>query len=174
MKKILIFLAILEVVVISALLIIRNNETKVEFKYEPLYLGTEPTFKFTAISKHFTLATGEAYYKDEENLNYQREILITNFKMNKEIKNLKTYSLEVRFYDRLIVNNETHYQGAKDIKNFLNETRITYGGDYYGWMSDPFIQSKEYEFKDNLKISIKYCLTNDLCYEEKLKIKYID
>lgn len=173
MKKILIFLAVLEVAVISTLLIIRNNETDVEFISESfsehsLYKDVQPTFKFTASSKHFTLATGEAYYIEKEYDNPL--IVIDNLKLVKEIKNLKSYSLNVRFYEILLYNNEMHYQGKEYIKDFLANTKIISSGNYYG----QFYLSKENEFKDNLKISIKYCLYNNKCYEEKLKIKYID
>lgn len=174
MKKAIIVLTILVVGVASIFLITQNNKMKVEFKYEKLYLSTEPTFKFTANSKHFKMETGEAYYNDEDKQYMKREIIIKNFNMIKEIKNLKTYSLNIRFYDLPLMNNETHYQGAKDIKDFLATAELNYNCIFNSPGMDLFLQSKEEEFKDNLKISIKYCLTNDKCYEEKLKIKYID
>lgn len=177
MKKFIILILFTAIISGTTLYVYISSNLKVEFIYEPLTYG-EPTFKFTASSKHFSLATGEAYYNDEDvsyNLSYiQRSIIIKNFKLLKEIKNLKTYSLNIRFYDLLIYNDEIHYQGEKDIRDFLDNMELNSIGHYDRYSSYPFFQSKESEFKDNLKISIKYCLNNDKCYEEKLKIKYID
>lgn len=173
MKKFIILILFTAIISGITLYFYISSNPKVEFIYEPLTYG-EPTFKFTASSKHFTVATGEAYYNDEDKQYMKREIIIKNFNMIKEINNLKTYSLNIKFYDLPLMNNETHYQGTQDIKKFLATAELNYNCIFNSPGIDPFLQSREEEFKDNLKISIKYCLYNNKCYEEKLKIKYID
>lgn len=170
MKKImLLFLLLIGFTIICIISYLELENRKITFIYEPIFGGVEITYKFTGRSKHFALATGEAYYNDEDIWD-KRALLIKNFKLLKEINNLKSYKVIGRFFEVSIFNSGTHYQNEEDIKEFLKNVEIGYGGN----RPDPFLQSKEYEFKDNIHIIIEYCLNNDVCYEEELKFTYID
>lgn len=169
MKKILLILLTLLIIgSLSIFIFIKASKTKVEFKSVPLYLNKEPTFKFTASSKHFAVETGIAYYNDDPK-DKDEALIIKNFKLIKEIDNLYSYSFIIRFQESFLISNETHYQGKENIKDFLTDLEV---GSVRP--TDPFSLSKKEDFKQGLSITINYCLYNNKCYKEKLKIKYID
>lgn len=169
-KHVLLFLLMLGFILISFMSYQEIERRKIKFKYEIMLNDREPTFKFTARSKHFAIETGEAFYPDKNAKDKIQSILIKNFKMLKEIENLKYYQIYVRFYELDFFNSGIHDQINVDIKDFISNLII----NYTAWVTDPIYKSEEHEFKDNLHIIIKYCLNNDLCYEEEMKLNFID
>lgn len=145
------------------------KKQKVSFIEEKLQVNKEPTYKFVGFSEHFSFATGEAYYD-----NSYKELLLTNFKLIKEIKNIQSYNMSISFNNRLLLTNEMLSQNEKDIKDFLNDINLSVAGEDNQYERDAFMQTEKETFKTSIKISFGYCLNNKEYYEEELTINYID
>lgn len=168
MKKYIFLLGVILIIIVGGIFFRKTNYPKVHYIEEKLLVDREPTFKFIGYSKHFSLATGEAYYDG----NY-KALYLTNFKLEKEIKNLKSYSLNIKFNNKLLISNEKVLQREKDIKNFLNNINLSSYGEDNIYERDAFMETTEDTFKSSIKISIEYCLNNNKCKEEVFNIAYI-
>lgn len=137
---------------------------------------TGVTYKFTGKSEHFAFETGMVYY--EGNI---RQILITNFKLIKELNNIDSYSLKLYFNDRPMFTDEQTKIGKEGIKKHLGDLTIGENGklgekDEYGNIvgeSDAFVETTKDTFKNSIKLQIKYCKKDD-CNTETMKVTYVD
>lgn len=137
-------------------------------------IDKEPVFKFTGESEHFSFATGQAYYDGDK-----RELLITNFKMKKDVKDVDkvdAYLLNVTFDGNSLFSEEKS-QVDNDFKQQLANINIneygTISDDNYG-ESDAFFNTEESEFKSAIEVAITYCYKNSKCEEEKMKLNFIE
>ena len=137
-------------------------------------IDKEPVFKFTGESEHFSFATGQAYYDGDK-----RELLITNFKMKKDVKDVdevEEYLVNVTFHDNSLFSEEKS-KVDNNFKQQLEKTNIseygTVSNDNYG-ESDAFFNTEESEFKSAIEVAITYCYKNSKCEEEKMKLNFIE
>lgn len=137
-------------------------------------IDKEPVFKFTGESEHFSFATGQAYYDGNK-----RELLITNFKMKKDVKDVdevEEYLVNVTFHDNSLFSEEKS-KVDNNFKQQLEKTNIseygTVSNDNYG-ESDAFFNTEESEFKSAIEVAITYCYKNSKCEEEKMKLNFIE
>lgn len=137
-------------------------------------IDKEPVFKFTGESEHFSFATGQAYYDGNE-----RELLITNFKMKKDVKDVdevEEYLLNVTFNGNSLFSEEKS-KVDNNFKQQLEKTNIseygTVSNDNYG-ESDAFFNTEESEFKSAIEVAITYCYKNNKCEEEKMKLNFME
>ncbi len=137
-------------------------------------IDKEPVFKFTGESEHFSFATGQAYYDGNK-----RELLITNFKMKKDVKDVdevEEYLVNVTFHDNSLFSEEKS-KVDNDFKQQLANINIneygTISNDNYG-ESDAFFNTEESEFKSAIEVAITYCYKNSKCEEEKMKLNFIE
>lgn len=137
-------------------------------------IDKEPVFKFTGESEHFSFATGQAYYDGDK-----RELLITNFKMKKDVKDvdkIDAYLLNVTFDDNSLFSEEKTKVNT-NFKQQLEKTNIseygTVSNDNYG-ESDAFFNTEESEFKSAIEVTVSYCYKNNKCEEEKMKLNFLE
>lgn len=137
-------------------------------------IDKEPVFKFTGESEHFSFATGQAYYDGDK-----RELLITNFKMKKDVKDvdkIDAYLLNVTFHDNSLFSEEKS-KVDNNFKQQLEKTNIseygTVSNDNYG-ESDAFFNTEESEFKSAIEVTVSYCYKNNKCEEEKMKLNFLE
>lgn len=134
------------------------------------------TYKFTGSSEHFAFFTGKAYYGD----NNERYLYIDNFEIIDKLKNKNKiigYSINVFFNESSLITDELNYLTDGDfqskLSNFIIEETGTYSEDGYG-ESDAFLQTSQNDFKNNIKVVIKYCYSDIKCQTEEFKIDYVD
>ena len=137
-------------------------------------IDKEPVFKFTGESEHFSFATGQAYYDGNK-----RELLITNFKMKKDVKDVdevEEYLVNVTFHDNSLFSEEKS-KVDNNFKQQLEKTNIseygTVSNDNYG-ESDAFFNTEESEFKSAIEVTVSYCYKNNKCEEEKMKLNFLE
>lgn len=137
-------------------------------------IDKEPVFKFTGESEHFSFATGQAYYDGNK-----RELLITNFKMKKDVKDVdevEEYLVNVTFHDNSLFSEEKS-KVDNNFKQQLEKTNIseygTISNDNYG-ESDAFFNTEESEFKSAIEVTVSYCYKNNKCEEEKMKLNFLE
>lgn len=152
-----------------------NSNEEVQYIEESAQsIDKEPVFKFTGESEHFSFATGQAYYDGNE-----RELLITNFKVTKEIKNIEEveeYLVNVTFDGNSLFSEERN-KVDNSFKQQLEKINIseygTVSNDKYG-ESDAFFATEESKFKSAIEVAITYCYKNNKCEEEKMKLNFIE
>ncbi|MDD2518743.1 MAG: hypothetical protein PHG18_02520 [Bacilli bacterium] len=176
MKKILVILfAVITLFLITGCENSVNNS--VTFKEDNKHdIMTGLTYKFTGKSEHFAFETGMVYY--EGNI---RQIFITNFKLIKELNNIDSYFLKLYFNDRSLFTDEQTKIGKEGIKKHLDDLTIGENGklgekDENGNIigeSDAFLETTKENFKDSIKLGIKYCY-KDNCKNETMKLTYIE
>ena len=137
-------------------------------------IDKEPVFKFAGESEHFSFATGQAYYDGDK-----RELLITNFKMKKDVKDVdevEEYLVNVTFHDNSLFSEEKS-KVDNNFKQQLEKTNIseygTVSNDNYG-ESDAFFNTEESEFKSAIEVTVSYCYKNNKCEEEKMKLNFLE
>lgn len=155
-----------------------NNSENIDFSYkEDLehQISSNYTYKFIGESEHFYFETGKVYYNNNE-----RELLISNFKVKNNVNQNAKFSINLFFNNKLLFGNEYN---SNDLisKEELEKTIIGehgYLGDYDQngniiGESDSFIETTKENFKDSIKLNIKYCIKNK-CEIETLKLEYIN
>lgn len=132
------------------------------------------TYKFFGKSEHFVFNTGKVYYSDID-----RQILITNFKMLKSIKNLSKITINV-YFNNMLWGYSNSVKGDRLSYNFneyLKEVALAENGkvcdDSGACESDVFIETTADTFKDSIKIEIEYCL-KDGCKIELMELFYVE
>lgn len=144
----------------------KNNEVKLKYI----------THKFTGESEHFGFETGNV---DLDKNNY--EILLTNFRQTKKVKNIDDFKITIYFNDKEWSSNEWNKNKDISFRKFLKNI-IVYEEDTeyieenspnFRRSSDAFIETSPDEFKSAIKVVAKYCYKNK-CNTENMKIKFID
>jgi len=161
-------------IIISSLFIIGCGNEKMNLQYEPSpehdVFPNKQTFLFTGESEHAYFTTGKVYYGDDE-----LGLLITNFKIKDNVKEGTTFtSTNVYFNDRMFAGDVTN-DAIADLTDLSGIVIGEFGGypeyndkgEIIG-ESDSFIETPKENFKDTLKITIKYC------YKGKCKLEAFD
>ena len=172
MRKIIITVVVACIFLMTGCSVSNQEVEYIEESAQSIY-GT-PTFKFTGESEHFSFATGQAYYDGNK-----RELLITNFKMKKDVKDVdevEEYLVNVTFHDNSLFSEEKS-KVDNNFKQQLEKTNIseygTVSNDNYG-ESDAFFNTEESEFKSAIEVTVSYCYKNSKCEEEKMKLNFLE
>lgn len=148
---------------------ILNKTTKITYKEDTKNQITKNyTYKFTGQSNYFYFETGKVYYNDKE-----REIIISNFKIQNDLDKKYKISLYVYFNDVSFYafENLTHKEFKKTIIKEQGTISEKDENNNIIGDTDPFLETTKDTFKDSIKIEIKYCLKNK-CETEKLNLTY--
>lgn len=164
------------VILICCLCLITGcNSMKVLYKNDLEHqVSNNYTYKFVGESEHFYFETGKVYYNDDE-----RELLISNFGLKEKMDPNTKYAVNLYF-------NDVFYAGSISGTTDLNEKEYknTIFGEH-GYLgekdqngniigeSDSFVETTKEDFKDDIKLEVKYCIKND-CNTEILKIKILE
>lgn len=154
--------------------IVEDNITfKDDYGY---YQENNVTYRFTGSSEHFAFETGKVYYGE----NNERYILLKNFKILDNLKNINsinTYSINLSFNDIPLLTKDMIDLNQKtlldSLKNYSLEEYGVYNASGHG-ESDAFTRTQKEQFKESIKLEIKYCYENNNCKEEEFKLNYVD
>ena len=152
-----------------------NTDSNIKYKEDLQHQYSDNyTYKFIGESEHFYFETGKVYYNGNE-----RELLISNFKLKDNMSPATTYLVNLYFNDKLLYGNDF---GKADLtkKEYMNIVieengklgEIDQNGDIIG-ESDSFLETTKENFKNSIKLEIKYC-QNSKCNTEKLQLTYVD
>lgn len=175
MKKYLFIFTIL----LCSLFIIGCGNEKMNLQYEPSpehdSFPNKQTFLFTGESEHAYFTTGKAYYGEDE-----LGLLITNFKIKDNVKESATFTAaNVYFNNRMFAGDVIGDAPATltDLSGIsIGEIGRYPEYDEHGEIigeSDSFVETSKEDFKDALKITIKYCY-KERCKLETFNITYHD
>ena len=109
------------------------------------------------------------------------EILLTNFRQTKKVKNIDDFKITIYFNDKEWSSNEWNKNKDISFRKFLKNI-IVYEEDTeyieenspnFRRSSDAFIETSPDEFKSAIKVVVKYCYKNK-CNTENMKITFIN
>lgn len=154
-----------------------NSNVSVEYKEDNGYfIKDNITYRFTGYSSHFAFETGKVYYGNGN----QRYILIKNFKITKKIKNqnnINKYAISLAFNNKELFSDNLKKLGDTDLNlelaNEIIEEDGMYNSSGYG-ESDAFLETTKDDFKNAIKMKIKYCYKNGKCETEIFDFKYVE
>lgn len=154
--------------------IVEDNITfKDDYGY---YQENNVTYRFTGTSEHFAFETGKVYYGDND----ERYILLKNFKILDNLKNINsinTYSINLSFNDIPLLTKDMIDLNQKTLldalKNYSLEEYGVYNISGHG-ESDAFTRTLKEQFKESIKLEIKYCYKTNDCKTEEFKLNYYD
>lgn len=164
-------------IIFSCLFVIGCGKKVMNLQYEPSQehdiFPNKQTFLFTGESEHAYFTTGKAYYgKDELGL------LITNFHIKDNIKEGALFTGVNVYFNNLMFAGDVTEDAIATLNDLSGISVGVFGGypeyDEDGEIigeSDSFIETSKEEFKDALKITIKYCYKKR-CQLEQFDITY--
>ena len=171
---------ILSIILLSCLFLIsacdNNSKEDITFKDDPEHqVSNNYTYKFVGESEHFYFETGKVYYNDDE-----RELLISNFKVKNNVNKNANFSMNLYFNNILLYGDVSYSNELLTKQQFENTVIGEHGylgkkdqnGNIIG-ESDSFLETTKEEFKESIKLEVKYCI-KDKCEIEALKLKYFD
>ena len=175
MKKVLMLSLLIICVIVTGC---TNNNSDVDVNYkEDLehQISSNYTYRFIGESDHFYFETGKVYYNNTE-----RELLISNFKVKNNIDKNAKFSINLYFNDKILygdVYNSNNLLSKEELENTIIGEH-GYLGDYDQngniiGESDSFLETTKENFKDSIRLDIKYCVKSK-CETETLKLKYLD
>ena len=174
MKK-LILLSLLMVSIIITGCTNSNSDVDVNYKEDLEHqISSNYTYKFIGESEHFYFETGKVYYNNTE-----RELLISNFKVKNNVDQDAKFSINLYFNNKILYGNEYN---SNDLitkeeveKTIIGEHGYLGNYDQNGNIigeSDSFLETTKENFKDSIRLDIRYCIKNK-CETETLKLEYI-
>lgn len=146
------------------------NAKDEEMQVDKLGAFGEYTYMFSGKSDHYSFDNGFVYYGDEI-----KKISIDDFKQNKEIDGLVSEEVFVSFNDNIVFSkNNTKNLNSLDKQidiSYVESAKECQSESNCEW--DAFTITNANNFKDSIKVSIKYC-TNANCSSEIFTLEYKD
>lgn len=152
-------------IVLLVFYLVSNSNKTDEMEIDSVGKFGEYTYRFKGKSKHYSFGNGFVLFKD----NYKKTE-VSGFKRKQKIKGLTSETIAIYFNDEKVFENEnkkstsisnTTYYEAGEICTDINNCE----SDYF------FDEVTKDNFKESIKVVIKYC-TKNKCSDEELKIEY--
>lgn len=127
------------------------------------------THKFTGTSEHFGFETGNANISETE-----RQFLIANFKQTKKTDKFDKISFSVKFKGTFWGKSYWLKDGRKSFEEYLKNVILFENiSDLNNNDIDSFSLTTKETFKDDISITVEYCLKKQ-CESENFELDFIE